>query len=49
MKSKHYICSGECNGVSEEFKSCCDESCSRFGKPLEECNCKDNKHNSKEK
>ena len=45
---KHYICSGECGGVSEEPKKCGDETCSRYEKDLEECSCTDGKHDKKE-
>lgn len=44
---KHYVCKGECGGVSNDPKKCEDESCSMFEKDLEECNCTDGRHNDK--
>jgi len=44
---KHYICKGECGGVSDEKKNCDSPSCSRFNKELIECSCTDGKHNDK--
>ncbi|MDP3941643.1 MAG: hypothetical protein Q8Q49_05035 [bacterium] len=41
---KHYICTGECEGVSDKPGTCQAESCSKFHQPLIECNCTDGKH-----
>lgn len=40
----HYVCTGECGGVSEVAKNCGTESCSRYEKPLVACDCTDGKH-----
>lgn len=40
----HYICKGECKGVSEKPVSCGDESCSLHNHPLVECDCTDGEH-----
>ena len=38
---KHYICEGECHGVSDEPGTCQDENCSLHGEELVECDCGD--------
>lgn len=40
----HYICDGECGGVSPTPLSCQMKSCSKHGVLLKECNCADGKH-----
>ena len=40
----HYVCTGECGGVSDTPKSCDDKACSMHDKPLVECHCTDGKH-----
>lgn len=40
----HYVCTGECGGVSEHLKNCESEACSMFNEPLVECNCEDGEH-----
>lgn len=40
----HYVCTGECGGVSEQPGTCQAESCSRYHQPLIECNCIDGQH-----
>ena len=42
--AKHFVCTGECGGVSAKAQSCGDEECSMHGEPLVECDCKDGKH-----
>jgi hypothetical protein len=42
---KHYICKGECKGVSEVQCNCQAQDCNLHSIPLEECNCTDGKHN----
>ena len=37
----HYICTGECGGVSEEPVVCQAENCTMHGEPLKECMCSD--------
>jgi hypothetical protein len=41
---KHYICNGECKGVSEKSGYCNAEECSKYKKPLKECNCNEEEH-----
>ena len=41
---KHYVCTGECKGVSDTPGVCRAEVCSEKGKPLVECNCTDGMH-----
>ena len=40
----HYVCTGECGGVSDTPKNCGDETCSMHGHPLVKCNCTDGQH-----
>ena len=40
----HYICSGECKGVSNNPGNCQAAHCSMYGKPLIMCDCEDGKH-----
>jgi len=37
----HYICEGECHGVSGEPGTCQDKNCSLYGEELLECDCGD--------
>lgn len=39
----HYICTGECGGVSEKPGVCNAQSCTKHNQPLVECNCKNHK------
>ena len=41
---KHYVCTGECRGVSDTPKSCDAIGCHKHGEPLMECDCEDGKH-----
>ncbi|MBI4130150.1 hypothetical protein HY468_02440 [Candidatus Roizmanbacteria bacterium] len=43
---KHYICTGECGGVSDTPGTCQAESCSLHGQPLVECDCEDGEHDT---
>lgn len=45
---KHYICTGECAGVSEKPGVCQSQTCSKHGVPLSECECEDGKHGKKD-
>ena len=45
----HYICTGECAGISEQPGVCRSQTCSKRGQPLEECECRDGKHGGKRK
>ncbi len=36
---EHYICTGDCNGVSQNPGLCQDKSCSKHNKPLIFCDC----------
>lgn len=40
----HYICSGECQGVSDKPGVCQADTCPKHNQPLIECDCSDNKH-----
>ena len=40
----HYICEGECKGVSDTPGTCQAQECSKHEEPLKECNCDDNQH-----
>ena len=41
---KHYVCTGECGGVSDIPGVCGITTCSNFDHDLMECNCTDGKH-----
>ena len=41
---KHYVCTGECRGVSDVPKSCEASGCHKKGVPLVPCECGDEKH-----
>ena len=45
----HYICTGECAGISEKAGVCQSPTCSKHGQPLSECDCSDGKHGKDEK
>lgn len=40
----HFVCTGECGGVSDHAGVCQDPNCSKHGQPLIECNCETNEH-----
>jgi hypothetical protein len=40
----HFVCTGECGGVSESPKSCEGENCTKKGNPMVECNCGSDDH-----
>ena len=40
----HYICTGNCQGVSQVPGTCQTEDCDRYHEKLLECNCTDGKH-----
>lgn len=40
----HYVCTGECGGVSDTPKNCGSEACSLHDKPLVPCHCIDGEH-----
>lgn len=40
----HYVCKGECGGVSETQGACGNETCSMHGEMMEACNCNDGQH-----
>ncbi|HLC75171.1 MAG TPA: hypothetical protein VJH88_04945 [Candidatus Nanoarchaeia archaeon] len=42
----HYICAGECGGVSKSPKNCGADVCNKKSMPLLRCNCKDKAHRS---
>jgi hypothetical protein len=41
---KHFICTGECEGVSDQPGTCQSKECSLHNQPLVECKCTDGKH-----
>lgn len=41
----HYICTGDCKGVSDKPGNCQTASCPRFNQPLIACECTNGKHN----
>ncbi len=41
---EHFVCKGDCKGVSDHAKKCEDANCPNFGKDLELCTCEDGKH-----
>lgn len=42
---KHYVCTGECGGVSDQLGSTCQaEGCNQHGQPLVPCDCTDDQH-----
>lgn len=40
----HYVCTGDCKGVSNELGICETESCPRYHEPFVPCNCLDGTH-----
>jgi hypothetical protein len=44
MDKSHYICTGECEGVSNTPGVCRATDCNRFEQKLVECNCVDGDH-----
>ena len=40
----HFVCSGECSGVSETPMACGMKDCSKYNHPLIKCDCADNSH-----
>jgi hypothetical protein len=43
----HYICTGGCNGESQEPGVCDAEFCKKEGELLSKCNCEDGVHEDK--
>jgi hypothetical protein len=43
-KKVHFVCAGECGGVSDHPKNCEAKACSFSGEPLHECRCEDGMH-----
>jgi len=41
---KHFICTGECKGVSDKPGTCQAGDCSKHERELSECSCEDSKH-----
>lgn len=41
---KHYVCIGECEGMSEKPAVCHAEDCSKQNEPFAECDCSDGRH-----
>ena len=44
----HYICTGECGGVSDTPGTCQDGTCGKHQQSLQECDCSDKKHGREE-
>lgn len=44
MDNKHYICVGECEGVSKVPGTCQATDCNRYHEKLVECHCADGDH-----
>ena len=44
LNMAHYICPGECHGVSMEPGTCQAADCSKKEQPLLECQCLDGAH-----
>lgn len=44
MEGRHYVCTGDCKGVSQTPGTCQMESCPKHTQPLTECNCADGQH-----
>ena len=44
MENKHYICLGECEGISNTPGVCKATDCNRYNEKLVECNCADGDH-----
>ena len=42
---KHYVCAGDCGGVSRKPDECQTETCPMFNEVMEECECEDMTHN----
>ncbi len=45
---RHYICPGDCEGVSEKPGVCQAENCEKHGEALEECSCQNGAHHKEE-
>ncbi len=43
---KHYICTGSCEGVSDNAGVCKAEDCENYGQPLVPCACVNGEHSS---
>ena len=44
MDQKHYICLGDCEGVSDKPGVCEAVQCENYQHPLVECDCTDGAH-----
>jgi len=45
MENKHYICLGECEGVSTKTGVCVAVECDKYDQDLLACTCTDGEHN----
>lgn len=41
---KHYICTGDCRGISENEGKCQAPDCENYGNNLVACDCTDGEH-----
>jgi len=44
MEQQHYVCTGDCGGVSPEPGMCQAMECSQHGEPLVSCDCREDAH-----
>jgi hypothetical protein len=44
MNEDHYVCTGDCGGISPTPKVCEDATCSKSGEPMIPCSCDDGLH-----
>ncbi len=45
---QHYVCTGECGGVSREPGTCQADTCSKHNQPLVQCDCNGEEHKLEE-
>ena len=45
---EHYICMGECKGVSKSPGNCAAKDGAKYGEPLKPCECEDMKHEGRQ-
>lgn len=42
--AKHFVCTGDCGGISDKAGKCQADECEMHKQALVECNCKDGEH-----
>ena len=40
----HYVCTGGCNDVSDEPRTCQTKDCMKYHQPMTACHCEDGLH-----